>query len=436
MHNYSFRSLSTIRSLMTILNFFILLFYASIILLGTKYIVEQEMAREFLNQISHIPNNPVHVFFFSMLLFGVLVFIIFHRSEKIINNKKYNFIYSALEVIVCFMIIYLLYMGYSGIILLVFCDCIYHLKDNKYSKGLLVVLVIIYFVSHYDIVSIFIDIPDPQQYFEIYEASLRGILMIFKNIFEATNIILFIAFMVVYISHQIQENENISKELDMIHQVNKELQNYAVITEKIGENNERKRLAREIHDTLGHALTGIAAGIDACIAMIDSNPQATKQQLQVVSKVVRQGIKDVRNSLNKLRPGALEEQGLKGAIEKMIDEFSSVSDLVIHFDYRLDKIDFENTKEDILFRIVQESITNALRHGGATQIDISFYIENDVLFVKIKDNGIGCEKIKLGYGLKQMKERVAIINGTVEYDGSEGFLTVVKIPMQRGENYD
>lgn len=436
MNTYSFRSLTTIRFLMTILNFFIILFYASMILLGTKYIVDQEMAREFLNQISYIPNNPVHVFFFSMILFGILVFIIYYRSEKIINNKKYNFVYSILEVIVCFMIIYSLYMGYSGIILLVFCDCIYHLKDNKYSKGFLAVLIIIYFVSHYDIVSIFIHIPDSQQYFKIYEASIRGILMVFKNIFEATNIILFIAFMVVYISQQIQENENISKELNMIHQVNKELQNYAAITEKIGENNERKRLAREIHDTLGHALTGIAAGIDACIAMIDSHPEATKQQLQVVSKVVRQGIKDVRNSLNKLRPGALDEQGLKGAIEKMIDEFSSVSDLDIRFDYQLDKIDFENTKEDILFRIVQESITNALRHGGATQIDICFYREDNILIVKIKDNGIGCKKIHFGYGLKQMKERVAIINGTVEYDGSEGFLTVVKIPMQRGENYD
>lgn len=432
----SYRSLSSIRTIMVILNFFIVLFYASVILLGTQYIVEHEMAREFLNQISHIPNNPVHIYFLSMLLFGILIFIIYYRSEMIINNKIYNLIYSGLEIIVCFAVIYCLYMGYSGIILLVFCDCTHHLKDNKYSKGLLAILVVVYFISQYDIVSILINIPDPQQYFEVFEASIRGLLMIFKNLFEASNVILFIAFMIVYISNQIQENENISKELDMIHQVNKELQNYAIVTEKIGENNERKRLAREIHDTLGHALTGIAAGIDACIAMIDSNPQATKQQLQVVSKVVRQGIKDVRNSLNKLRPGALEEQGLKGAIEKMIDEFSSVSDLVIHLDYQLDKIDFENTKEDILFRIIQESITNSLRHGGATQIDICLYIENNYLIVKIKDNGIGCEKIQYGYGLKQMKERVAIINGTVQYDGSSGFLTVVEIPVQRGENYD
>ena len=69
--------------------------------------------------------------------------------------------------------------------------------------------------------------------------------MIAKNVLETLNILLFIVYMILYIADQIQENENISKELDMIHQVNRELQNYAAVIEKIGENNERKRLARE-----------------------------------------------------------------------------------------------------------------------------------------------------------------------------------------------
>lgn len=222
----------------------------------------------------------------------------------------------------------------------------------------------------------------------------------------------------------------------MVHQVNHELENYAAVSEKIAEDKERKRLAREIHDTLGHALTGIAAGVDACIAMIDINPQATKQQLMVISKVVRQGIVDVRNSLNKLRPGALEQHGFKGALENMIEEFTSVSDLTITLDYRLDKVDFENTKEDILFRVIQESITNAVRHGDATHIDISLYIEDQKLKLEIQDNGQGCEEIHYGFGLKQMTERLSMINGKVTYDGHHGFLTVVTIPIQEGELYD
>ncbi len=84
----------------------------------------------------------------------------------------------------------------------------------------------------------------------------------------------------------------------------------------MGKIKNEKDLAREIHDTLGHALTGIAAGIDACIAMIDLDPTATKQQLQVISKVVRERIKDVRHSLNKLRPGALEANGFKRGLNE------------------------------------------------------------------------------------------------------------------------
>lgn len=436
MNRSYFRSLTSMRTFMILLNMVIVIFYASLILLTTKYIIDNRLARSFLDQISYMPRNPQTVFWWTICLFALLAYVIYHRSEKVIENKKLNIFYSFLEIGICFGIIYLLNMGYNGILLLVFCDCIYHFRDNKYSKWLLIILVFMYLIFNYDIFSMIVPMTNIQQYFDVYSASMQGVLMMSKTILETLNILLFILFIVMYIADQIQENENITQELSMIHQVNQELKNYAAITEKIGEDKERKRLAREIHDTLGHALTGIAAGIDACIAMIDINPQATKQQLFLVSKVVRQGIGDVRNSLNKLRPGALEEHGFKEAIEKMIEEFSSVSDLEICLQYDLDKIDFENTKEDILFRIIQESITNALRHGMATHIDVHFYQENQVLFLKIKDNGKGCEEIHYGFGLKQMKERVAIINGEVTFDGHDGFITIVKIPIQRGENYD
>lgn len=434
MKHLSFHSLRSIRALMIILNTIHVIFLASFLLLTTKYIVDHQLARRFLDEISHLPHHPQWIFFCSILLFALFVFLIYHRDHQ--KNTKINMIYMIIEIIVCFFIMVLLNMEYNGIIFLVFCDGIYHMKDNRYSKGILAILVFMYFICQYDVLSIFIKMNNMQLYFEVYSAHIKGILLMSKTILETLNILLFISFIIVYIADQIQENENISQELSMIHQVNQELQNYAAITEKIGENNERKRLAREIHDTLGHALTGIAAGVDACIAMIDINPQATKQQLQLVSKVVRQGIGDVRNSLNKLRPGALEEQGFKEAIEKMIEEFASVSDLDIEFQYDVDKLDLENTKEDILFRIIQESITNALRHGGASHIDIHFYQEEKILFLKIQDNGQGCEDIHYGFGLKQMEERVAIINGEVEFDGHNGFRTIVKIPLQKGENYD
>ncbi|OUP78611.1 histidine kinase [Erysipelatoclostridium sp. An173] len=433
---YSHRkTLSILHNTMSILNLIIVLFYGTVILLTTRYIILSQLSRDFLDNIDYIPHHPLKVFFGSLFLYGILIFIMYGRNENVTTHKYMNIFYSIIEIIVSFALIYSIYMGYNGILFLVFCDCIFHLKDGRYSKWFMVILVIVYLISSYDVFSAMFPMVSVNDYFQVYGSNISGVFMIVKACLETINIILFISFMIVYLADEIQENEHISEELNMINQVNKELQNYAAITEKIGENNERKRLAREIHDTLGHALTGIAAGIDACLAMIEINPQATKQQLEVISKVVRQGIKDVRNSLNKLRPGALEEHSFKEAIERMIDEFSSVSDLTIELNYQLNNIDFEKNKEDILFRIIQECITNALRHGHATFVGIDIYQEMDFLYLKIQDNGAGCKNIKYGFGLTQMKERVAIINGEIYFAGDNGFLTIVKIPIQRGEKY-
>lgn len=125
------------------------------------------------------------------------------------------------------------------------------------------------------------------------------------------------------------------------------------ISEKNAKDKERKRIAREIHDTLGHALTGISAGIDAVLVLIDLDPSRAKKQLKNISEVVREGIKDVRRSIEKLRPGALEGQSLQVALEKIIRDYEVLSDLEITLDYQWGAVDLEVTKEDIIFRVIQ-----------------------------------------------------------------------------------
>lgn len=429
-----YRSVSSIKNMMIIVNFIIILFEASIVLFSTKYVCNNMMARDFLDTLVYLPKKPLDVFVYSIIGYALLIVIMQVRKSKFLQLQ--STVCNSLEIILCFFIIYNLYMGYNGLALLVFADIIFNTKKGRNTIVIISFILVIFLLSNYDIISNIIPMVSLDSYIQVYDAATKTALLVAKNILESMNLVLFIMFLIVYIANQIKENENIAKELSMINEVNKQLKNYAAITEKIGENNERKRLAREIHDTLGHALTGIAAGVDACIAMIDIDTSVTKQQLMVVAKVVREGIGDVRRSLNKLRPGALEEHTLKEAIQKMIDEFSEVSDVKIDFDYQLEKIDFENTKEDIIFRTIQESITNSLRHGHAKIIQIKLYQEGSNLEIFIKDNGIGCEDIKIGYGLKQMKERIAILNGYLEYSGNDGFMIKVIIPIKEGENYD
>ncbi len=429
-------SLKRIRTFMMSWNFFMITCYAMIFMFSTNYIIANNLSRDFLSSLNYIPENPGLIFFETLILFSCVIVLMNFFDYRVKEYPFENLLFLSIETILGFFIMKSLYFSYNGIIYLIFCDALFRFKENKYVKWLTIPLSLLIIISNYDFFNTLFPLVNADAYFEVYTSTTRGLLQVGINFLDIINLLFFILFLMIYIANEVQENERMTQELIMVHQVNHELENYAAVSEKIAEEKERKRLAREIHDTLGHALTGIAAGVDACIAMIDINPEATKKQLMVISKVVRQGIVDVRNSLNKLRPGALEQHGFKGAIENMIEEFTSVSDLTISLDYRLDKVDFENTKEDILFRVIQESVTNAVRHGDATHIDISLYIEDNSLYLKIQDNGQGCEEIHYGFGLKQMKERLGMINGKVAYDGHHGFLTIVTIPLQEGELYD
>lgn len=418
-----------VKNTMFILNVIIVLFYVAVIAITTKYIIGNDLARSFLDKVMYMPTAPVYIISGSVGLLLCLAYCVYYREFNNIRNKTINYLYSLLEVVISVILIFLIYLSYNGIILFVFCDCMYHLKKGLKYQVLLVALGLIYLLANYEIVTYFYTLVNIEEYFLVYDVSIRNCLIIIKRLLEGFNIILFIIFMIIYILKQIQENEYISKKLSMVAMINKKMQKYVIVTEKFGEKNERKRLARELHDTIGHALAGMAVGVDACITMIDKNPQLAKAQLKVISKAIRKGMKDVRNSLNKMRPDFLQQYRLKEAIEKMKEEISNVTDLKINLNYQIDETGFDTKIEDILFRVIQESITNSIRHGLATVVDINIYKENNLLCLKIKDNGKGCKAINYGFGLKQMVERVSQIRGDINFYSENGFTTEIKIPL-------
>lgn len=418
-----------VKNTMFILNVIIVLFYVAVIAITTKYIIGNDLARSFLDKVMYMPTAPVYIISGSVGLLLCLAYCVYYREFNNIRNKTINYLYSLLEVVISVILIFLIYLSYNGIILFVFCDGMYHLKKGLKYQVLLVALGLIYLLANYEIVTYFYPLVNIEEYFLVYDASIRNCLIIIKRLLEGFNIILFIIFMIIYILKQIQENEYISKKLSMVAMINKKMQKYVIVTEKFGEKNERKRLARELHDTIGHALAGMAVGVDACITMIDKNPQLAKAQLKIISKAIRKGMKDVRNSLNKMRPDFLQQYRLKEAIEKMKEEISDVTDLKINLNYQIDETGFDTKIEDILFRVIQESITNSIRHGLATVVDIDIYKENNLLCLKIKDNGKGCKAINYGFGLKQMVERVSQIRGDINFYSENGFTTEIKIPL-------
>lgn len=121
----------------------------------------------------------------------------------------------------------------------------------------------------------------------------------------------------------------------------------------------------------------------------------------------------------------------------MITEFIGLSDdLQIDLNYEVENIDFEVAKEDALFSGSSGKHHQLYSSWSCEPYTDSFYIADENLNIIIDDNGFGAHCIEPGYGLTQMKERIAAIHGTIHFDGSDGFTTRIQVPLQKGEFHD
>jgi signal transduction histidine kinase len=202
----------------------------------------------------------------------------------------------------------------------------------------------------------------------------------------------------------------------------------------MGETKERNRLAREIHDTLGHTLTGLSVGLEACQVMIDRDVNVTKAQLGILQESAKRGLTDVRRSVDKLKPDALERYSLKEALDMMIMDFQKLTDVTILYLCHLPLVNLNADEEEIVYRVVQEGMTNSVRHGHATKIYVSIAQADNNLIIIIEDNGQGCKDVNPGFGIHHLTERINLLQGRIRYYGDNGFELIVEIPMRRGEN--
>ena len=421
-----------------VINLVAIVYNASIYLFATNYVAAKGFSHSLLERLDAIPGSPSLIFWVSISLYGSLLLVMYYRERHPNQLSVYDKA-TIIEILLMLVIFSVLHSSYNGLILLVFADIFYgskefnSSKDKKYWFSFIILSFGMLLLSNYDLMSLFIKLPSLDTYIRFYPESVRLLLLFGKNFLYSLNIVVFMISLLFYILSAITERHRIEEELRMASQANRELNSYLALSEKIAEDRERKRIAREIHDTLGHALTGISAGIDAVKVLVDIDTNRAKEQLNNVSVVVRDGIRDVRGSLNKMRPGALENNTLKEALIKIIREYEAISNLEIHLRYEWDNIDLDIAKEDIVFRVIQESITNSVRHGHSKTIWIEL-LEEESYVMTIQDDGVGFDELHYGYGLKQMQERLMIIGGSVRFENRDGFYTHIEIPKIGGRH--
>ena len=320
--------------------------------------------------------------------------------------------------------------GYTGIVMLLLADAMRYRIDWKKRIIYIVAICIAYLAMSGNKMYSLPHVIPLSQMWAYYRQDVRNSLLSVLDMLSLLNTMIFILYMVVMTLSQTSEKERILRLNSQLQMANRKLEEYAQEQVRMTETRERNRLAREIHDTLGHSLTGIITGIEACIMLMDIAPEATKEQLRAIAEVARNGITDVRHSVNALRPDALETLSLESAIRKLVEESEKSTGVKIDLVFPENLQNLDQDEEDVLYRIVQESITNAIRHGKATHIDVRMeHVDND-LRIRIADNGKGCDNIQSGFGLHHMQERIDMLKGTLSYSGKDGFVIEAVVPIR------
>ncbi|WP_456275998.1 sensor histidine kinase [Bacillus sp. AK128] len=201
------------------------------------------------------------------------------------------------------------------------------------------------------------------------------------------------------------------------------LEQYAEQVETLTLLEERNRMARELHDTVGHTLTSVIMGLDAVSYLMTTAPDEAKESINQLRNVSRNGLEEVRNQIHHIVP-THDKESLIIQLRRIANEFSIHTGTIIDFEARGEDGAVALPHTLTLVRCLQESLTNAKRHGGASRIHISLLVQPDEIKLTVKDNGAGMEEVHYGFGLSVMKERLESYQGELLVESSQKGTTV------------
>jgi signal transduction histidine kinase len=211
---------------------------------------------------------------------------------------------------------------------------------------------------------------------------------------------------------------------------NDQLREYATQVEELAITQERNRVAREIHDSLGHYLTVVNVQLEAAQALMGADPERARAALSKAQSLAQEGLKDIRRSVAALRAAPTEDRPLPEAVRLLVDECRAagiVAQLTLMGAPRVLPPQTELT----LYRVAQEALTNVRKHAHASRADITLdYGANGTVRLFAQDNGVGSPASDGGFGLLGLHERVQLLGGQVRVitASGEGFKLEVEVP--------
>ncbi|MEA5449160.1 PAS domain S-box protein [Leptolyngbya sp. CCNP1308] len=197
---------------------------------------------------------------------------------------------------------------------------------------------------------------------------------------------------------------------------------------------ERNRMAREIHDTLAQAFTGILAQVGAANQVLTDDLEATQTHLDLIKELARTGLTEARRSVVALRPQLLEEGSLQSALHRLVAQTRAAAmDTTLHYEIEGTVYSLPTEVENNLLRMGQEALTNAIRHANADEIRVGLVYDRDQVCLRVRDNGqgfgVGSIPASEGFGLLGMSERAERIGAqlTIRSQPGQGTEIIVTV---------
>ncbi|MFD0048047.1 sensor histidine kinase [Actinomycetes bacterium NPDC127524] len=190
---------------------------------------------------------------------------------------------------------------------------------------------------------------------------------------------------------------------------------------------ERNRISQEIHDKIGHSMTGALIQMEAAKRLIDADKKKAAELLQNAIHISSEGIEDIRKTLKNMKPPP-EQMGIH-QMKLLMDQFSAQNDIKAWLTYDGDLDIVTPIQWKVIFENVTEALTNVMKYSLATQVSCDIKVLNKVVRTEVRDNGIGAAKIKKGLGIIGMEERTAALSGKIIVDSTHGFSVTSLLPI-------
>lgn len=229
-------------------------------------------------------------------------------------------------------------------------------------------------------------------------------------------------------------NNKMQGMIESIQEKNRTLEQYSKRIEELTINEERNRVSQDLHDTVGHIFTSVITSLDALPFLLKANKEEAETSILEISDLARKGLDDVRNTIHQLSP--MEDHlTLSESFHNVLEDFRKHTGTNVDFTIEGVEREMGERIKFTLIRCLQESLTNAKRHGQASHVTARLIFQEESVVFQLQDDGIGSNHLSPGFGLISMNDRLSALHGSLEIHSkmNKGMEIKCTIPLARKE---